>query len=73
MTTETAQPQINTATVETTGKDVRHQVVIVGGETAGIAVAAQLTKGLFNKTDVAIIDPSGSHYYQPACKSLQAK
>lgn len=45
---------------------VRHQVVVVGGGTAGITVAAQLTKGFFNKTDVAIVDPSDSHYYQPA-------
>tara|TARA_R110002111_G_scaffold153375_1_gene220220 strand:- start:208364 stop:209614 length:1251 start_codon:yes stop_codon:yes gene_type:complete len=45
---------------------VHHQVVIVGGGTAGITVAARLTKGWFNETDVAIIDPSDSHYYQPA-------
>lgn len=45
---------------------VHHQVVIVGGGTAGITVAARLTKGWFNKTDVAIIEPSDSHYYQPA-------
>ncbi len=45
---------------------VHHDIVIVGGGTAGITVAAQLTKGLFNKTDVAIIDPSDKHYYQPA-------
>lgn len=44
----------------------RHQVVIVGGGTAGLTVAAQLTKGWFNHTDVAVIDPSDKHYYQPA-------
>lgn len=66
MTTETAQPQINFATVESSDNVIRHQVVIVGGGTAGITVGAQLTKGFLNKTDVAIIDPSGSHYYQPA-------
>src|SRR5688572_18658977 len=44
----------------------RHEVVIVGGGTAGITVAAQLTKGLFNHRDVAIIEPSDKHYYQPA-------
>ncbi len=43
-----------------------HDVVIVGGGTAGITVAAQLTKGWFNNTDVAIIDPTEKHYYQPA-------
>ncbi len=43
-----------------------HQIVIVGGGTAGITVAAQLTRGWFNKTDVAVIEPSEKHYYQPA-------
>lgn len=45
---------------------VHHQVVIVGGGTAGVTVAAKLTKGWGNDTDVAIIDPSDNHYYQPA-------
>lgn len=49
-----------------TGDVVHHEVVIVGGGTAGITVAAQLTKGWFNDTDVVIIDPTDSHYYQPA-------
>lgn len=44
---------------------IHHQVVIVGGGTAGITVAAQLTKGWSNKLDVAVIDPSENHYYQP--------
>jgi len=42
-----------------------HQVVIVGGGTAGITVAAQLTRGWRRKLDVAIIEPSDKHYYQP--------
>lgn len=42
-----------------------HQVVIVGGGTAGVSVAARLCKGWFNKADVAIIEPSDKHYYQP--------
>lgn len=46
-------------------KPIHHQVVIVGGGTAGITVAAQLTKGWSNKLDVAVIDPSENHYYQP--------
>ncbi len=45
---------------------LRHGIVVVGGGTAGITVAAQLTKGWFNQTDVLIIDPSENHYYQPA-------
>ena len=42
-----------------------HQIVIIGGGTGGIMIAAQLKrakKGL----DIAIIDPSEKHYYQPA-------
>jgi sulfide:quinone oxidoreductase len=44
---------------------IHHQVVIVGGGTAGITVAARLTKGWFNKLDVAVIEPAEKHYYQP--------
>ncbi len=43
----------------------KYQVVIVGGGNAGISVAAQLLRK--NKTlDIAIIEPSDKHYYQPA-------
>jgi len=41
-----------------------HTVVIVGGGTAGITVAARL-KRADKKMDVAIIEPSEYHYYQP--------
>lgn len=44
---------------------IHHQVVIVGGGTAGISVAARLTRGRFNKRDVAVIEPADTHYYQP--------
>lgn len=44
---------------------IHHQVVIVGGGTAGISVAARLTNGMFNKRDVAVIEPADTHYYQP--------
>ncbi|MBL7696911.1 MAG: NAD(P)/FAD-dependent oxidoreductase [Chitinophagaceae bacterium] len=43
----------------------KHQIVIVGGGNAGISVAAQLLRK--RKTlDIAIIEPSTKHYYQPA-------
>jgi len=41
----------------------RHEVVIVGGGTAGISVAARLRRA--GVTDVAVIEPSDVHYYQP--------
>ena len=42
---------------------LHHEIVIVGGGTGGITVAAQLRK---NHSDIAIIEPSDKHYYQPA-------
>lgn len=42
----------------------RHQVLIVGGGTAGIAVAARLARRR-PELDVALLEPSGRHYYQP--------
>ena len=39
-----------------------HTVVIVGGGSAGISVAARLKKQV---DDVAVIEPSDKHYYQP--------
>lgn len=44
--------------------DEHHRVVIVGGGNAGISVAAQLQRKLPG-LDVAIIEPSDKHYYQP--------
>ncbi len=42
----------------------KHEVLIIGGGTAGLSVAARLCN---EKTppDVAIIEPSTKHYYQP--------
>ncbi len=39
-----------------------HKVVIVGGGTAGISVAARLAKTV---DDIVVVDPSDKHYYQP--------
>ncbi|MGE0772683.1 MAG: FAD-dependent oxidoreductase [Cyclobacteriaceae bacterium] len=46
-------------------KTNHHQIVIVGGGNAGISVAAKLLRKS-PKLDIAIIDPSDKHYYQPA-------
>ena len=42
-----------------------HQTLIVGGGNAGISVASQLLRKN-PKLDIAIIEPSEKHYYQPA-------
>ena len=41
----------------------KHQILIVGGGTAGITVAARMLRKGY--TDVAVIEPSSKHYYQP--------
>jgi sulfide:quinone oxidoreductase len=41
-----------------------HHIVIVGGGTAGITVASRL-KNADAALDIAIIEPSDKHYYQP--------
>lgn len=41
-----------------------HQILIVGGGAAGITVAAQLKRARVG-LDVAILEPSDDHYYQP--------
>jgi sulfide:quinone oxidoreductase len=46
------------------GPDLRHAVVIVGGGAAGITVAAEL-KRHSPGIDVAIVEPSENHSYQP--------
>lgn len=40
-----------------------HQVVIVGGGTAGISVAPRLRRQ--GVTDIALVEPSEHHHYQP--------
>ncbi|MFN6554328.1 NAD(P)/FAD-dependent oxidoreductase [Mycolicibacterium septicum] len=42
---------------------LKHEVLIIGGGTAGVTVAARLLRKHY--TDVAIIEPSDKHYYQP--------
>lgn len=45
--------------------NAHHQVVVIGGGTAGIMVAAQLKKAK-PALDIALIEPADTHYYQPA-------
>lgn len=42
---------------------IHHNVVIIGGGNAGLSVAARLRRA--GLTDVAVIEPSEKHYYQP--------
>ncbi len=42
---------------------MQHQIVIIGGGSAGISVAARLRHA--GQNDIAIIDPASVHYYQP--------
>lgn len=43
----------------------QHQLVIIGGGNAGISTASQLLRKN-PQLDIAIIEPSDKHYYQPA-------
>src|SRR5580693_8965914 len=47
-----------------------HKVLIVGGGTAGITVAASLKRHGPGGIDIAIVEPSDTHYYQPAFSQL---
>jgi sulfide:quinone oxidoreductase len=52
----------STATASPAGR--RHEVLILGGGTGGISVAARLKRRLHD-LDVAIVEPSETHDYQP--------
>ena len=41
----------------------KHKIVIIGGGSAGTSVAARLRRR--GESDVAVIDPAQTHYYQP--------
>jgi sulfide:quinone oxidoreductase len=56
--------QIEEKPTTSTPTKVHHQVVVVGGGNGGISVAARLLRAA-KGTDVAIIEPSSKHYYQP--------
>jgi sulfide:quinone oxidoreductase len=56
-----SQPATPPATPKT---DLRHEIVVIGGGNGGISVAARLCRAL-RSPDIAIIEPSDKHYYQP--------
>ena len=43
--------------------DMRHRIVIIGGGSAGISIAARLRRA--GQDDIALVEPSDIHYYQP--------
>lgn len=45
-----------------------HQIIIVGGGTAGITVEARL-RNADPSLDIAVVEPSEKHYYQPLLAS----
>ena len=47
-------------------KTTHHRVLIIGGGTAGITVAASLKRHGSGAIDIAVVEPSETHYYQPA-------
>jgi len=44
---------------------MKHQILIIGGGNAGISLASKLLRKDAN-LDIAIVEPSEKHYYQPA-------
>lgn len=61
-----ANPTISESQKANTVKDtIHHSIVVVGGGAAGITVAAQLLEK-DSSLNIAIIEPSNKHYYQPA-------
>jgi len=45
---------------------MQHQVLIVGGGTAGVTVAASMRRHAPRDVGITIIEPAEEHYYQPA-------
>ncbi len=61
MELSTAAPAAEATTKKTSRK---HQILIIGGGNGGLSVAARLCREL-SSPDVAIVEPSENHFYQP--------
>ncbi|MCU0527106.1 MAG: NAD(P)/FAD-dependent oxidoreductase [Elainella sp. Prado103] len=62
--TQTASIQTDSRNPQATSSIQHHQILIVGGGAAGITTAAQLLSQN-QSLDVAIVEPSDRHHYQP--------
>mmetsp|Transcript_42213 Transcript_42213/g.99041 ORF Transcript_42213/g.99041 Transcript_42213/m.99041 type:complete len:475 (-) Transcript_42213:81-1505(-) len=61
---------------------IHHKIIIVGGGTAGVTVASQLLKqdllfkllhiGKQDHRDIAVVEPSDTHFYQPLWSMVAA-
>ena len=63
-------PALSLRGYATVSSKPHHKVVIVGGGTAGVTVAAQLARSEMEKPDIAILEPSSTHHYQVCWSSL---
>jgi len=50
--------------IDTSNRARQHKILIIGGGSAGISVAARLRRA--GESDVAVIEPSENHYFQPS-------
>ncbi|RTG81674.1 eukaryotic sulfide quinone oxidoreductase, partial [Schistosoma bovis] len=50
--------------MSSTNQQPKHKILIVGGGAGGCSIANRLCKH-FEKNEVAVIEPSATHYYQP--------
>ncbi len=64
MSTTASAPRPAGTARRTETPDHRHQVVIIGGGSAGLTVAARLRRRRPD-LDVAVVEPSDRHFYQP--------
>ncbi|QHC20624.1 NAD(P)/FAD-dependent oxidoreductase [Streptomyces sp. GS7] len=63
MTHPAAEPAPSAAPAAGTRASAHHQILIIGGGTAGITVAARLRRA--GLRDIALLEPSDTHWYQP--------